>query len=63
VSQLCLNLERLSVVYACDDNDKLLELGLIPTDYIVTQLQALTVIYHYCLLDSYAQVSQVNQQN
>ena len=57
VSQQCLNLERLSIVYSCDDKDLLLELGLIPTDYIVTQLHALTVIYHYCLLDSYAQVS------
>ena len=32
-------------------------LGHIPADYIVTQLEALTVITHYCLLDSSAQVN------
>jgi hypothetical protein len=57
VAQLCVNLERLAQIYTCDDHEKLFELGLIPTDYVVTQLEALTVIYHYCLLDSYAQVS------
>ena len=32
-------------------------LGHIPADYIVTQLEALTVITHYCLLESNAQVN------
>ena len=62
MAQLCVNLERLAQIYTCDDHEKLLELGLIPTDYVVTQLEALTVIYHYCLLDSYAQVSHKKPQ-
>ena len=32
-------------------------LGHIPADYIVTQLESLTVITHYCLLESTAQVN------
>lgn len=31
-------------------------LGQIPADYVVTQLEALTMIYHYCLLDSSSQI-------
>ncbi|XP_059082535.1 protein dopey-1-like isoform X2 [Tigriopus californicus] len=57
-AQLCRNLEQLSHFYKCDKNSSLKNsLGQIPADYIVTQLEALTMIYHHCLLDSSSQIS------
>ncbi len=56
-AQLSRNLERLAPFYTTDpvgndgDRDEHL-FGQIPADYVVTQLEALTMIYHYCLLDS-----------
>ena len=32
------------------------DLGQIPADYIVTQMEALTVMFHFCLIDSASQV-------
>lgn len=53
---------RLAPFYALTEDERQREsscnsLGRIPADYIVTQLEALTMIYHYCLLDSASQVS------
>ncbi len=31
--------------------------GQIPADYVVTQMEALTMIYHYCLLDNTSQAA------
>ena len=47
-SELCRNLERIAPFYN-DDQDE--DCGQLPADYVVTQLEALTVITHYCLLD------------
>ena len=55
-SQLSRNLELLAPFYMADQ-ERDSSLGKIPADYIVTQLEALTMIYHYCLLDSASQVS------
>jgi len=33
---------------------------MVPADYVVTQLEALTMTYHYCLLDNTSQV--LNEQ-
>ncbi|XP_008187338.1 protein dopey-1 homolog isoform X1 [Acyrthosiphon pisum] len=49
VRQLCANIETLAEVYA--DNTKNVNLRL-PADYAITQLEALTVLCHFCLLDT-----------
>ncbi len=67
-SQLMRNLENLARFY---DEGRMVEaslhestvpkggkggdFGQIPADYVVTQMEALTMIYHYCLLDSAGQ--------
>ncbi len=63
-SQLSKNLESLACFYdaaaAADDEDQQEDassdrncaFGQIPADYVVTQMEALTMVYHYCLLDS-----------
>lgn len=54
-SQLAANLERLAPFYhAADADDEVSEevdLGQIPADYVITQLEALTMMYHFCLID------------
>ncbi|XP_050520180.1 protein dopey-1 homolog isoform X4 [Daktulosphaira vitifoliae] len=49
VRQLCANIETLADVYA--DSSKNVNLRL-PADYAITQLEALTVLCHFCLLDT-----------
>jgi hypothetical protein len=64
-AQLSRNLENLAPFYSASDfsngygeREDEAEVktrstfGFIPADYVVTQLEALTLIYHYCLLDS-----------
>ena len=56
-AQLSRNLENLAPFYAAANEgrastrDVERSFGFIPADYVVTQLEALTMIYHYCLLD------------
>ncbi len=57
-AQLSRNLENLAPFYASANAgraDVERSFGFIPADYVVTQLEALTMIYHYCLLDSSSQ--------
>ncbi|XP_050425290.1 protein dopey-1 homolog isoform X2 [Adelges cooleyi] len=49
VRQLCANIETLADVYA--DSSKNVNLRL-PADYAITQLEALTILCHFCLLDT-----------
>jgi hypothetical protein len=49
-SQLASNLERLAPFY--DSNDDLVDLGQIPADYVITQLEAMTMMYHFCLIEA-----------
>ncbi len=52
-SQLSRNLEALADFYYGERGDKSASpsFGQIPADYVVTEMEALTMIYHYCLLD------------
>ncbi len=57
-NQLSRNLENLAGFYREGDNGGAAGaavFGQIPADYVVTQMEALTMIYHYCLLDSSGQ--------
>lgn len=59
-AQLSRNLEMLAPFYSSSSSEKNRDrpsFGMIPADYVVTQLEALTMIYHYCLLDPSSQVS------
>lgn len=54
LSQICSNIEKLA------DNYRSIELaGQLCSDYAITQLESLTVLCHYCLLDT----SQTNQNS
>ena len=63
--QLSRNLENLAPFYAAANEgrasrDVERSFGFIPADYVVTQLEALTMIYHYCLLDQAGNQAVVN---
>ena len=45
--QLALNLERMAPFYF---EDQVIDLGKVPADYVITQLEALTMMYHFCLI-------------
>ncbi|XP_023718221.1 protein dopey-1 homolog isoform X2 [Cryptotermes secundus] len=68
VNQLCCNLEKLSVFYGtssrCGESYKSTPPAscCLPADYTVTQLEALTVLCHYCLLDNTQQLSHAFSQ-
>ncbi|PSN50572.1 hypothetical protein C0J52_14759 [Blattella germanica] len=66
VNQLCCNLEKLSAFYSCSSTSSLESVSqsscCLPADYTVTQLEALTVLCHYCLLDSTQQLSHAFSQ-
>ncbi|KAL0273816.1 UNVERIFIED_CONTAM: hypothetical protein PYX00_006399 [Menopon gallinae] len=56
INQICANIEELTAAYSaskCDKDDCL------PADYAINQLEALTVLCHFCVLDSSQQVSPV----
>lgn len=62
VSQLCHNLETVASVYSYDINSNRndtvsQELFQTPPDYLLTIIEGLTTLCHYCLLDSPAPVS------
>ena len=64
-AQLSRNLENLAPFYAAASEgrasrDVERSFGFIPADYVVTQLEALTMIYHYCLLDQAGNQAVVN---
>ena len=65
-AQISRNLEHLAPFYGQNDRNggSVKLLGQIPADYVVSQLEALTMIYHYCLLDpnSAAQIGISNQK-
>ncbi|XP_046668094.1 protein dopey-1 homolog isoform X3 [Homalodisca vitripennis] len=48
VKQLCANVEQLSKAFNPSDSNVIS----MPADYAITQVEALTVLCHYCLLDS-----------
>ena len=50
-------MEKLAPFYMASNQERENKLGRIPADYVVTQLEALTMIYHYCLLDNGSQIS------
>ena len=45
--QLALNLERMAPFYF---EDQVVDLGQVPADYVITQLEAITMMYHFCLI-------------
>ena len=64
-AQLSRNLENLAPFYAAANEgrasrDVERSFGFIPADYVVTQLEALTMIYHFCLLDQTGNQAVVN---
>ncbi|KDR16353.1 protein dopey-1 homolog isoform X2 [Zootermopsis nevadensis] len=63
VNQLCCNVEKMSAVYRTSSSSCTpVALCCLPADYMVTQLEALTVLCHYCLLDSTQQLSHAFSQ-
>lgn len=50
VKHICSNIESLSKAYTVQDLS--IHPVSFPTDYAITQVEALTVLCHYCLLDS-----------
>lgn len=63
VNQLCCNVEKLSKFYGVSSQSCTpLASCCLPADYTVTQLEALTVLCHYCLLDSTQQLSHAFSQ-
>lgn len=62
VSQLCVNLERLSQYYNIQKKYEQETMCCLPPDYTITQLEALTLLCHYCLLDSAQQQSNAFSQ-
>lgn len=64
VNQLCCNVEKLSTFYGTRSKSSvpLAASCCLPADYTVTQMEALTVLCHYCLLDSTQQLSHAFSQ-
>ncbi|XP_063217046.1 protein dopey-1 homolog isoform X2 [Bacillus rossius redtenbacheri] len=63
INQLCSNLEKLASFYSKScDTASTMQMCCLPPDYSVTQLEALTLLCHYCLLDSTQQVSHAFSQ-
>ncbi|KAK7864583.1 hypothetical protein R5R35_003176 [Gryllus longicercus] len=62
VSQLCCNLEKLSQFYNTQGHSGTEMICCLPPDYTVTQLESLTLLSHYCLLDSAQQQSHAFSQ-
>lgn len=60
INQLCSNIENLAQHYGSEENRE--DLCCLPADYAVTQLEALTLLCHYCLLDSAQQQSHAFSQ-
>lgn len=58
IHQICNNLEEIAMKYTYNEIE-----GEICTDYGVTQLESLTILCHYCLLDSSQSVNQTNLPN
>ncbi|KAK6632298.1 hypothetical protein RUM44_007339 [Polyplax serrata] len=54
INQICANLEELALIYMNRKSDKD---EYFPPGYAVTQLEALTVLCHFCIMDSTQQVS------
>ncbi|KAI5703359.1 hypothetical protein M8J75_010863 [Diaphorina citri] len=50
IKALCANVDYLAEVYSVQNENKLKTN--IPADYAITQMEALTILCHYCLLDS-----------
>lgn len=62
VSQLCRNLESVSLLYTASKEERNGQLKSLPPDHMLTMLEGLTTICHYCLLDNTSPVS-INQHN
>ncbi|XP_072162239.1 protein DOP1 homolog isoform X2 [Bemisia tabaci] len=61
IKQLCGNIELLSQTYQnmeSEESETKSSYASCPVDYAITQLEALTVLCHYCLLDSAQSVNQ-----
>ena len=50
-SQIADNLEKLAPFYDDNENEELEDFGQIPADYVITQMEALTMMYHFCLIE------------
>ncbi|XP_071800517.1 protein DOP1A-like isoform X4 [Asterias amurensis] len=64
--QLCKNLEQLTILYTPGDSSKnRLEVNLenVPPDHIVTMLEGLTTICHFCLLESTSNLSTMGSRH
>ncbi|CAH1798852.1 unnamed protein product, partial [Owenia fusiformis] len=58
VSQLCRNIEQLASLYSDQGSfSGSTELEKVPADHVATMLENLTIICHYCILDSTQRVS------
>nr|CAD7588637.1 unnamed protein product [Timema genevievae] len=62
IKQLCVNVEKLASFYRQPEHKASCTSCCIPADYAVTQVEALTVLCHYCLLDNTQQVSHAFSQ-
>ncbi|KAJ8315121.1 hypothetical protein KUTeg_007271 [Tegillarca granosa] len=58
VAQLCRNTEALALEYEIDpENSSIFTQHTIPPDHVITVLEGLTTVCHYCLLDNLSPVS------
>ncbi|XP_022089796.1 protein dopey-1-like isoform X2 [Acanthaster planci] len=64
-NQLCKNLEQLTILYTPGDSNKKLEVNLenVPPDHVVTMLEGLTTICHFCLLESTSNLSAMGSRH
>ncbi|XP_038049265.1 protein dopey-1-like isoform X2 [Patiria miniata] len=64
-NQLCKNLEQLTILYTPGDSAKKLEVNLenVPPDHVVTMLEGLTTICHFCLLESTSNLSAMGSRH
>ncbi|XP_029636600.1 protein dopey-1 isoform X3 [Octopus sinensis] len=62
VSQLCRNLESISSLYTTPKDERKQQMKSLPPDHVLTMLEGLTRICHYCLLDNSSPVL-INQHS
>nr|XP_054753790.1 protein dopey-1-like [Lytechinus pictus] len=62
-SQLCRNLESLAGVYKMQENSKSSDKEDLPPDHVITMLEGLTNICHFCLLESSSSLSSMTSRH
>ena len=50
-TQLAANLEQLAPFYDEDNREEIEHFGQVPADYVITQMEAMTMMYHFCLIE------------